>query len=137
MQSYQKMDDSMPLKICQTLLIMILLTSYLDNNDAVKAYRNRKSLLDSEHLSNVMTQNISNNIRYTFVRGYCFPEQRTSNKRYDVWVCLHRDTGSIVEGACSCVPGSVLWVSFLPFKDVEGTRMRTLCSQIFLFRQKR
>ena len=58
MQSYHKMDDSMPLKICQTLLIMILLTSYLDNNDAGKAYRNRKSLLDSEHLSNVMTQNI-------------------------------------------------------------------------------
>ena len=77
---------------------------YLDKNDAGKAYRSGKSLLDSEHLSNVMTHN-SNNIRYTFVRGYCFPEQRTSNKPYDVWVCLHKDTGSIVEGACSCVAG--------------------------------
>ena len=45
---------------------MMLLTSYLVNNDAGTAYRNRKSLLDSEHLSNVMTQNISNNIKYTF-----------------------------------------------------------------------
>ena len=78
------MDDSMPLKICQTLLIMILLTSYLDNNDAGKAYRNRKSLLNFEHLSNVMTQNISNNIKYTFVRGYFFQEDPTSNKPYDV-----------------------------------------------------
>ena len=26
-----------------------------------------------------------------------------SNKPYDVWVCLHKDTGSIVEGACSSV----------------------------------
>ena len=60
------------------------LIDYLGKNDAGKAYRSGKSLLDSEHLSNVMTQNISNNIRYTFVRGYCFPEQRTSNKRYDV-----------------------------------------------------
>ena len=78
------MDDSVPLKICQTLLTMILLTDYLDNNDAGKAYRNRKSLLDSEHLSNVMTQNISNNIKYTFLRGYCFQEDLTSNKPYDV-----------------------------------------------------
>ena len=78
---------------------------YLDKNNAGKAYRSGKSLLDSEHLSNVMTHNISNNIRYTFVRGYCFPEQRTSNKPYDVWVCLHKDTGNIVEGACKCVPG--------------------------------
>ena len=48
---------------------------YLDKNEAGKAHRSGKSLLDSEHLSNVMTQNISSNIRYTFVRGYCFPEQ--------------------------------------------------------------
>ena len=40
-------------------------------------------------LSYVMTHNISNNIRYTFVR--------TSNKPYDVWACLHKDTGTIVE----------------------------------------
>ena len=63
---------------------MILLTSYLDNNDAGKAHRNRNSLLDFEHLSNVMTQNISNNIKYTFVCGYCFQEDPTSNKPYDV-----------------------------------------------------
>ena len=62
---------------------------YLDKNDARKAYKSGKSLLDSEHLSNAMTHDISNNIRYTFVRGYCFPEQQTSNKPY-VWVCLHK-----------------------------------------------
>ena len=81
---------------------------YQDKNDAGKAYKSGKSLLDSEHLSNVMTHIISNNIRYTFVRGCCFQEQQTSNKPYDVFVCLHRDTGSIVEGACSCVAGLVL-----------------------------
>ena len=48
---------------------------YLDKNGAGKAYKSGKSLLGSEHLSNVMTHNISNNIRYTFVRGYCLPEQ--------------------------------------------------------------
>ena len=80
----------------------------LDKNNGGKAYRSGKSLLHSEHLSNVMTHNISNNIRYTFVCGYCFPEQQTSNKPYDVWVCLHKDTGNIVEGACSCVAGWVL-----------------------------
>ena len=35
---------------------------YLDKNDAGKAYKSGKSLLDSEHLSRVMTHNISNNI---------------------------------------------------------------------------
>ena len=60
----------------------------LDKNDTGKAYRSGNSLLDSENLSNVMTHNISNNIRYTFVHGYCFPEQRTSNN-----------------GTCSCVAG--------------------------------
>ena len=43
---------------------------YLDENGAGKAYKSGKSLLGSEHLSNMMTHNISNNIRYTFVRGY-------------------------------------------------------------------
>ena len=89
---------------------------YLDKKNAGKAYRSGKSLLYSAHLSNVMTHNISNNIKYTFVRGYCFPGQWTSNKPCDVWVCLHKATGNKVEGACSCVAGWVLWVSFLPFK---------------------
>ena len=71
-----------------------------------------------------MTHSISNNIRYTFFRGYCFPEQRTSNKSYDVRVCLHNYAGSILEGACRCVVGWVLWVSF------QG------CCQIFIVRQK-
>ena len=44
----------------------------LDKNDAGKACKSGKSLLDSEHLSNVMTYNIRNNIIYTFVRGCCF-----------------------------------------------------------------
>ena len=72
-----------------------------------------------------MTHSIRNNIRYTFLCGYCFPEQRTSNKSYDVRVCLHNYTGSILEGACRCVAVWVLWVSF------QG------CSQIFMVRQKR
>ena len=62
-------------------------------------------LLDSEHLSNVMTHNISNDIRYVLFRGYYFPEQQTSNKPYDIWVCLLKDIENIVEGACSCVAG--------------------------------
>ena len=27
------------------------------------------------------------------------------NNKPNVWVCLYKDTGSIVEGACSCVAG--------------------------------
>ena len=69
---------------------------YLDKINTGKACRSGSSLLDSENFSNLMTHNNGSNIRYTFICGYCFPEQRNSNKPDDVWVCLHKDTGNIV-----------------------------------------
>ena len=58
------MDGKVPLKSYQILDDVIV---YLDKNDARKAYRSGKSLLNSEHLSIVMTHIISNNIRHTFL----------------------------------------------------------------------
>ena len=47
----------------------------------------------------------SPNLRYCFVRGLCHPEQKLSKPPYNVWVCLHKDSGTIVNGHCSCTAG--------------------------------
>ena len=81
-------------------------TAYLANHDAGKAYKGGKSLLESGHISNVMTHSISANIRYCFVRGMCCPEQKQSRNDYDVWLCLHKDTGEILTADCKCTAGA-------------------------------
>ena len=79
--------------------------NYLVDNDAGKAFKGGKSLLESGHLDNVMTHAISPNLRYCFVRGLCLPEQKVSNDQYNVWVCIHKDTAEIICAECSCVAG--------------------------------
>ena len=68
----------------------------LITNMSTGYFEGGKSLLESGHLTNVMTHVISPTIRYCFVRGLCLPEQKLSNAPYDVWVVLHKDTGNIV-----------------------------------------
>lgn len=80
---------------------------YLKNNNAGKAFRSGQSLLASKHLDNIMSHNISNNIRFCFVHGVCLPEQKLSNEYYNVRVCLHKDTAKVVCADCSCVAGCV------------------------------
>ena len=79
--------------------------AYLTKHEAGKAFKGGKSLLESGHLENVMTNAISPNIRYCFVRGICLPEQKVSNDYYNVWVCLHKDSSEVICGECSCVAG--------------------------------
>ena len=80
--------------------------NYLRDHDAGKAFKGGKSLLVSGHMSNVMTHNIRENLRYCFMRGVCCPEQKVSKGSYDVWLCLHKDTGNIINGNCLCTAGS-------------------------------
>ena len=80
--------------------------NYLKETDAGKAYAGGKSLLQSGHIFNVMVNTISPNVRYCFVKGLCYPEQKFKTKdAYDVWVCLHKDSGIVETGDCSCVAG--------------------------------
>ena len=106
-----------PLNIPDTTHEIVM--HYLVTNDAGKAYRGGKSLLESGHVSNVMTHLISPNIRYCFVRGLCLPEQKLSNNPYDVWICIQKDTGDIITGDCSCTAGYVcnIFKFFLSFRS--------------------
>ena len=78
---------------------------YLMKHDAGTAFKSGKSLLESGYLSGIKTHNIGINIRYCFVRGNCCLEQRISNANCDVWVCLHKDSGEIINAGCTCVAG--------------------------------
>ena len=57
---------------------------YLQSNDAGKAYKGGKSLLDSGHLINTVVHSVSPNVWYCFVSGLCFPEQKLSKAPYNV-----------------------------------------------------
>ena len=81
------------------------INNYLNDCDAGKAFKGGKSLLLSGHLKNVMTHTISPNIRYCFVKCLCHPEQRIGKDPYTVWVSLHKDSGAVVNGGCTCVAG--------------------------------
>ena len=45
---------------------------YLESNDAGKAYKGGKSLIDSGHLTNTMVHSVSPNVRYCFVKWSLF-----------------------------------------------------------------
>ena len=71
-----------------------------------KAFKNGNR--KSRHLSGIKTHNSDINVRYSFVRDCCHPEQRISNANYDVWVCLHKDSGGIMvetNAGCTHVAG--------------------------------
>ena len=52
-----------------------------------------------------MTHSIGSNIRYCFVKGLSHPEQKLGQNPNTAWVCLHKDSGAVVNGECTCVAG--------------------------------
>ena len=95
-------------------------TAYLTDHNAGKAYKGGNSLLELSHISNIMTHTISSNIRYCFVRCMCCPEQKQSKDDYDMWICLHKDTGEIMTADCKCVAGAsgvcVCWCTYVIYR---------------------
>ena len=63
-------------------------------------------VLAPTNLPNTIYEQIySPNVRYCFVPGLCFPEQKLSKALYNVWVILHKDTGNVINGHCTCTAG--------------------------------
>ena len=73
--------------------------------DAPKAILKGKSLESSGHVFNVECHTISPNLKYCFVRGKCVPQEITHNKPYELWICLHKESGEVVTAECNCVAG--------------------------------
>ena len=53
----------------------------------------------------MMTHSTSSNIRYCFVKGFCHPEEKLGQNPYTLWICLHKDSGAVVNGECMGVAG--------------------------------
>ena len=34
------------------------------------------------------------------MKGLCHPEQKLGQNPYTVWICLHKDSGAVVNGEC-------------------------------------
>ncbi|XP_068672874.1 uncharacterized protein [Montipora capricornis] len=73
--------------------------------DAPKAIFKGKSLESSGHVFNVECHTISPNLKYCFVRGKCVSQERTHNKPYELWICLHKESGEVATAECNCVAG--------------------------------
>ena len=97
------MDSLLHHTICQTVYEKV--NTYLRNTGAGKAFKGGKSLLFSGHIKNMMTHSISSNIPYCFMKGLCHTEQKVRQNHYTVWICLHKDSGAVVNGECACVAG--------------------------------
>ncbi|XP_065654482.1 uncharacterized protein LOC136081123 [Hydra vulgaris] len=87
-------------------ILLQQINDYLYSNNAGKAFKGGISLFNSGHLSNVMSHAINDTCRYCFIRGLCLPEQKLTNTPYDVWVVIHKDSGDVVTGDCSCPAGT-------------------------------
>ena len=80
--------------------------TYLKDPDAGKAFKGGKNLVFSGHISkNAITHSISSNNRYCFVKGLCHPEQKLVQNPHTVWICLHKDSGAVVNVECTCLAG--------------------------------
>lgn len=56
-------------------------------------------------MTGVLFNQISANIRYCFIKGIVVPQKAITNTPYVVWVALHKDTGGVESGLCSCRAG--------------------------------
>ena len=74
-----------------------LLTDYKEG----KAF----SYFDSKWLKEVYYHPVSDSSEYCFLKAKCCPSMNVSHDPHDVWVCIHKKTGKINSGYCSCFAG--------------------------------
>ena len=80
--------------------------NYAQLNTALKASREGRNLLFSNHVRSVEFNNITSSLKYCFVKGIVIPQTRVNESPYNVWVCIHED-GSVLTGECGCVAGLI------------------------------
>ena len=66
-----------------------------------------KSLYLSGHVGSLLYHGISPNISYCFVKTTVVPQTRISEDPYDVWVAVHKESGTVSTAHCTCLAGYV------------------------------
>ena len=70
-----------------------------------KVFKEGKNLQLANHVRSVEYNNISDCIKYCFIRGEVVPQTRISESPYKVWICMHTEVCEILTGECGCVAG--------------------------------
>ena len=86
-------------------LTMDCLTDYAKKSISEKGCKEGANLHRANHVRNVQFNNISDCIKYGFIRGEVVPQTRVNEKPYKVWVCLNLETCQILTGECGCIAG--------------------------------
>ena len=78
---------------------------YLSKSNDRKSAKEGKNLYENGHVSEVEFNNISNCLKFCYVRGKVVPQTRIGENPYTVWVCLNTTNGDILTGECGCLAG--------------------------------
>lgn len=81
------------------------LLEYAQKSLAVKALNEGENLINAGHVKNVEFNNISQCLRYCFVRGDVIPQTRVNETPYKTWVCMTIDNHEVLTGECGCIAG--------------------------------
>ena len=87
-------------------LTMDCIRDYAKKSISEKGLKEGANLQHANHVRNVEFNNISDCIRFVFLRGQVVPQSRVCEKPYKVWVCLNNLAScEILTGECGCIAG--------------------------------
>lgn len=78
---------------------------YAEKSISVKGMKEGENLMNGGHVKEVQFNNISECLRYCFIRGRVVPQTRINESPYSVWVCLNVTTCEVLTGECGCIAG--------------------------------
>ena len=77
----------------------------MSDMEAYLSKNNDRNLYESRHVTEVEYNNISDCVKFCYVRGQVVPQARIGEELYTVWVCLSTGNGDILTGECGCLAG--------------------------------
>ena len=90
---------------CFPNVVTASLEVYSRKSTSFKALNEGLNLYHANHIKNVEFNNISDCVRFCFIRGSCVPQTRVNEVPYVVWVCINTQSGDVLTGECNCVAG--------------------------------
>lgn len=77
----------------------------LSKNNDRKSMKERKNLYERGHVSDAEYNNISECVKFCFVRGKVVPQTRIGENPYSIWVYRCTGSGDILTGECRASTG--------------------------------
>ncbi|XP_065671920.1 uncharacterized protein LOC136089769 [Hydra vulgaris] len=78
--------------------------TYAFDTHSSKALKEGHFLYSSDHITSVSFNNLSDAVKFCYLKGTIVPQTRINNEEYESWVCLNKN-GSILSAECKCIAG--------------------------------